>query len=55
MDNKKPTVTARKVTYVDKPFKLMDTIAFGVEVRLDPFSLYSKIITQIDVLGICVA
>ena len=46
MDNEKPTITSREVTSVNKPSKVMDAIAIGVEVRLDPFSIYSKIVTQ---------
>ena len=41
MDNKKSAVTS-----VDRPSRVIDAIAIGVEARVDPFSIYSKSITQ---------
>ena len=38
--------TAEQASSANEPSLAMDAIAIGVETKLDPFSAYSKIITQ---------
>ena len=38
--------TAEQASSADEPSLAMDAIACGVEAKLDPFSAYSKIVTQ---------
>ena len=38
--------TAEQASSANEPSLAMDAIAIGVEAKLDPFSAYSKIVTQ---------